>query len=79
MAPHPSVESPLSIAKTTRQRKTTFDIYDVDNKIPIYCMFKDIQVATKQWAYVSQQGNIQNKMQFNKAILIASWAKNNIF
>ena len=44
MVPDPSVESPLSIAKTTRE--TTFDIYDVDNKIPIYCMFKDIQVAT---------------------------------
>ena len=50
MAPHPSVESPLSIANTTRE--TTFDIYDVDNKIPIYCMFKDIQVATRQWAYM---------------------------
>ena len=39
---------------TNYKRETTFDIYDVDNKIPIYCMFKDIQVATRQWAYVSQ-------------------------
>ena len=35
MAPDPSVESPLSMAKIVRD--TTFDIYDVDNKIVIAC------------------------------------------
>ena len=35
MAPDPSVESPLSIAKIVRD--TTFDIYDEDNKIFIFC------------------------------------------
>ena len=35
MAPDPSVESPLSMAKIVRD--TTFDIYDEDNKIFIVC------------------------------------------
>ena len=34
MAPDPSVESPLSMAKIVRD--TTFDIYDEDNKIFIF-------------------------------------------